>query len=371
MMVADGGDVLYEALDERDWRRCRSLLRSVDRGVVVDGGGGGGGDGGRPARRPSVRSVRASSTAGRADAVGRTRLACLRDAPADVVESLLVAVVVSRRDDDDEERTDRDDAGRTPLHAACLSASEEVVSLLLRVAPRWWAGATDAYGTTPSHCAVRYGRSPTVVGSLLRACPAAARTEAWRGGTPLEWTLDEWREDLERIYYRPRRAHHDDDDDDRPENHLPRGPRVDGGLEGRHVLQHTLIRLLSTMRDLRLKEIGRSPSAADDGGVGDGLAVHEAFETTVVIIPPIFLMFLVRNAPKDCTRHDEDGNFPVHLACSALPFYESRADDGFDSDVCDFDSASYGGSIEVLNGFDGESLNSCNGEHYGNSAESI
>lgn len=190
---------LYESLRAGRWDECRDIL----------------------ARRDCLVAVRYRDDGAAGE--GPLHLGCRRhDTPIDVVEAVC--------DVDPGQTLSRDRTGATPLHRACARASPRIVELLLYAAPETAAVADDD-GRTPLHAATSARRSPAVARAVAKAHPSGARALDRFGNTPLSCLFAAWEDELSRL-------DDDDDDDDRPPR-LPRGPSIDGRLDGREILRGT------------------------------------------------------------------------------------------------------------------------------------
>lgn len=267
----DGDDALLEAVFAGEWESSRELLRRTD--------------------APSL--VRYHNDHGES----ALHCACMYDAPHDVVGSICRHLVI---DDDDEHNASRAPIS-SPLHLACAYAESSVVALLLRVLPRDAERPDPRTSALPLHNAVDYRRDPTVVRALLTTHPAAVRT-----GTrddPSDTPLRRWTNGLRR----------------------PRGKQSDAL---RRPLLTGNVFALTTMTDDDMLPDERASlrktlllllTARAHGEVDTALPLplHEILRSRSGVVTGRLIRILDR---KDCARHDEDRNFPLHLACVMLPF---------------------------------------------------
>lgn len=251
-------DALIQSILFRRWDSTRELL----------------------ARSDALRRVRFVD----GDGYGPLHYACIHDAPLDIVKFICSV--------DPHQATRKTNYNDTPLHHACFSASEEVIEQLLNVAPQA-AAMSGSYHRLPLLEAVFRRRSPSIIKRILVAHPAAVyAADKFEDGL-FKTFFDVWQK-----YRQTSRANRE---------RSGQGDDVDEGIT-----------LLNDTYTVLLK--------AYLGGAVDEtlplhyefLPIHETLKLHNKNVPSELITALDRSMHLECSQHDEEGNFALHVACSFL-----------------------------------------------------
>jgi len=232
-------DDLYKAVYDRRWDYSRMLLKRTD----------------------ALRLIRYEDPE-----LGRGVLlaASCRNAPLDIVQSIIHL--------DPSQLTQQDEDGCTPLHDACCSASEEVVMLMLSVAPHA-AAISDNCGDLPLHWAIGGRLVSIIIRRLLLIHPTAVYKEDWNNQTPLSIFIDDW------------------------------------NWGAQHTIpMETFMLLIQAHAHGTLDERTATPTR-------EWRPLHEAFKIKGINISSNFIRVLVDTMH---IKPDEDRNFSLHLACAVF-----------------------------------------------------
>lgn len=211
--------------------------------------------------------------------------ACRRKTPLDIVERIV--------DLDPLQVAQQNRNGYSPLHMACYHSSEDIVMLMLRLAPDT-AKVSTTYGDLPLHWAVSYKRSPAIIRRLLTIYPTAVYRESSDEKNVLSYFINRWTRDTLRS--------------------IPPGNHLDGNIDGLTIVTDILILLLKAHVNGTLDE--REALARK------WLPLHEALKIKEITIPSQFLRILDYKIHNECVTPDNDRNFPLHLACAFIPTQE-------------------------------------------------
>lgn len=185
--------------------------------------------------------------------------------------------------------------GFTPLHHACLHASEAVVEFLLRKAPHT-ATVTDKDGWVPVEAAIFRKRDPSVLRKLLTALPPVT----FDATTYLSMFIAVWQAQIEQVY---------------PElDKLPRDDGLDTNDDATGVAKFTQTFSL-------LISAYKRGTVEDSESRGRRFLLTEALcLKKEITIPNIFVQVLLDFATVDSyLQSDESGNFLLHLVCTLPP----------------------------------------------------
>lgn len=253
-------DALFKAIQLQRWIESKDLLRRSDALRLVQYGG---------------------------DCTSLTSLheSCILRAPFEIVQMICNI--------DPRQATLQSFNGHNSLHYACFGGSEEVVALLLAIAPQT-AAMPNNWGKLPLSEAI-FGRSPpSVIKRLLCINSDAINTADENGFTPLMHFVIGWNGELTEVYPNL----------DRLTSYFP------GDVDGITTFKETFILLLKAY----------THGAMEETDTSCWIPLHEALKQNHVAIPSKFLLALDQTMHMECVKPDEGSNFPLHLACAQLPF---------------------------------------------------
>lgn len=208
--------------------------------------------------------------------------------------------------------------GWSPLHSACLWASEDVVAFVLEHRPDD-AAVPNRNVELPIHDAVFKRRLSSVVARLLRARPGAAHTRNENGDAALDVFAAEWARDVRgRV--------------------LNKTTRQEGGLLDR-VGDKGLEELGRDMNDVETDDAdavdvfrgtpslllrATTTTMSHENEDEDWSPLLEATRCNELPDPVVWLFARTTKNQSKAARKDRGGNFPLHLACARRPSYDDE-----------------------------------------------
>lgn len=300
---------IRRAMFDGDWDECRLILRTCLEEKKKDDVDK---DDDENKDRSSSSSRRRPLLEEYAREYDKTLLhtACGCGAPSDVVERAYAA--------DPSQIARRDRYGQAPLFYALgrqqrrrFSGDDDddrVVLALLDRAPETVFGS-DRAPRTALHAAVAAGRSPTVVRRLLEIHPAAVRAADAKGRTPIRLCLD----------HRDDRRRTTTPTDDRRLRVLDLLLEADAEGTVAPPPRDNDTKSTTTTTTTNQRRATRSPlrEAFRFNRRPDRTRCHRAWVDTTTLIS---LVHTTKRSESVAT--DEHGNFPLHLACEALPVHD-------------------------------------------------